>query len=495
MLAHFQFPISDARTFHAQAGLRRERPDWPSPRTDIHPQFVHYFGRAVERRRAINDVLPYESRFCQARRALRFVNLKRDGLGSGNNRFWPHCAFRRLFFDGECVARVEIGLTQDPRSAPLRGMTAHELLGIASGLCDLETIVPQVAREPRRGKFIGQGASLARLFARATKAKEAVDAASIAESLVEDGSPLLLLHLERNEMDFGKVLEGFSPVDGSQVFGARLAFGRLRTRGGVISTWILERGSATEEEVRSLRLCVLRLHAEQEALDIVLKQIKRNRLLEPFDAGKVDLLNAYLNNQTRLLSRDQWGGVSQRAVLAAYDAAEQVSPPSAKGDLAERYEGARNQVWKKVEDYQARRAAVRLVKVVNVEQGGIVVDKSITVNQSGTGNVLNIAEYMSGVTNNVNNNLANAQADDDLKALVRALTDQIGSLSKQVDPKHTQNMGDSAETISKEMAKSEPRREWYEVSLKGLKEAAEAVGELGKPILETVKKLWPLLLP
>jgi hypothetical protein len=56
-------------------------------------------------------------------------------------------------------------------------------------------------------------------------------------------------------------------------------------------------------------------------------------------------------------------------------------------------------------------------------------------------------------------------------------------------------MGSDVETLSKEMSQPKPRRAWYELSLKGLREAAEAVGEIGKPIVETVKLLWPLLLP
>ena len=122
-------------------------------------------------------------------------------------------------------------------------------------------------------------------------------------------------------------------------------------------------------------------------------------------------------------------------------------------------------------------------------------DKSVTVNQSGSG-IVNIAEYMSNVTNTVTSNLDRAPGQaSEVKDLVRALTEQIAALSKQVDPKQTQNMGDAVETISKEMTKSEPRRAWYDLSLKGLKEAAEALGEVGTPILGIVKKLWPLLLP
>jgi hypothetical protein len=49
--------------------------------------------------------------------------------------------------------------------------------------------------------------------------------------------------------------------------------------------------------------------------------------------------------------------------------------------------------------------------------------------------------------------------------------------------------------LTEELASPEPDREWYRVSLNGLKQAAETVGELAVPIITTVKALLPILLP
>jgi hypothetical protein len=63
-----------------------------------------------------------------------------------------------------------------------------------------------------------------------------------------------------------------------------------------------------------------------------------------------------------------------------------------------------------------------------------------------------------------------------------------------VDPALAQKMGKNAKKLSEEMAESQPDRKWYELSLDGLKEAAEAVGAIATPIITTVGKLRPLLL-
>jgi hypothetical protein len=44
------------------------------------------------------------------------------------------------------------------------------------------------------------------------------------------------------------------------------------------------------------------------------------------------------------------------------------------------------------------------------------------------------------------------------------------------------------------MAQAEPRQAWYELSIKGLKDAAETVGEIALPIISTLQKIAPLLI-
>jgi hypothetical protein len=350
----------------------------------------------------------------------------------------------------------------------------------------------RVGAGPTENKLLRQGSALARLYALATVSQSSAIQVARAETLVEAGSPLVLVELDMSEADFPLIPDGFATVPRKKARGANLVFGRVKTRVGVVGVWILQRGTATREHHRSLRLCLMRLHAEQETLDLLLKRIQRNQLLNPPDPTIVDNLDDYFNERTHFINRREWGGVDQSAIREAFDAAEQVTPPLTRRNLVERYEGARKQVWKKIEEYQVRRAAVREVYVTNVNEGGTVVNKNITVNQSGTG-IVNVAEFMSGVTNTVTNNLEKSSSGEDVKALVKQLADQITAISAKVDPKQTQRMGNDLQTLTTEMAQQEPRRAWYELSLRGLKEAAEAVGEIAKPVIETVSKLMPLL--
>jgi hypothetical protein len=121
------------------------------------------------------------------------------------------------------------------------------------------------------------------------------------------------------------------------------------------------------------------------------------------------------------------------------------------------------------------------------------VEKNTTINQSG-GGIINVAEYMTGVTNTVNNSLEKSTASDEIKKLVAELTAQISAVASKVDPAKTQKLGKNLEVLSKELAQPEPERAWYDLSLKGIKEAAEAIGQIATPILGVVAKLSALLL-
>lgn len=496
MLLVYQFPVADTRPFVSAFHQRLEKPHWPSPRTDTPPQFVHFFGKAVDRRRGADEAFTDELTFCLARRGIRFKDLGSRLLGLPAAAFSPALAFRRLFCDGRTVVRVEIGVTHDERRRHPKDLNATQVLQIASEASAVQTWVPVTADAERAWKpLLGQGKNLAQLYARGSKPRK--NGVTIAlDPLVTAGRPLLLIELESRKSI--TLPSSFTAVDAARTRGALLHFGRLQTTAGVVATWVVQPGTAVRADLRSLRLCLLRLHAERECLDVVLNQIHARRIPEavPDDAQNIyaDELNRYLNVATRVINGKEWSsGISQSAIIDAYDAAESVTPAAKRSLLTTRFDGARRQVWLKVEDYQERRAATRVVQVTRIEEGATYVDKNITItNNSG---VINIAEYMNNVTNAVNNNLQQSTAPAELQALVKQLTEQIKEISTKVDSKTTQSMADEVKALSENLAKEEPKRRWYEVSLEGLKEAAQAVGELGKPILETVKALTPLLLP
>jgi hypothetical protein len=131
-----------------------------------------------------------------------------------------------------------------------------------------------------------------------------------------------------------------------------------------------------------------------------------------------------------------------------------------------------------------------LINIQEVTMSG----KITTVGPVGPGAILNVAEYMNNVTNTVTQTVGGSNQSKDVKALVVELAARLKEASSSIDSTKAQQMASDLEVLAKEMSQPQPRKKWYELSLDGLKQAAEAIGAIGKPILETISKLQPLLM-
>ena len=109
------------------------------------------------------------------------------------------------------------------------------------------------------------------------------------------------------------------------------------------------------------------------------------------------------------------------------------------------------------------------------------------------GVVLSLAEHMQNVTTQVAQNLQRSEQPAEVRQLVEQLSRQIKEISPAVPPASVEKMTKSVTRLSEELALPKPDKEWCHLSLKGIKEAAEAVGAVAAPVLEIVLKLWPLV--
>ena len=95
------------------------------------------------------------------------------------------------------------------------------------------------------------------------------------------------------------------------------------------------------------------------------------------------------------------------------------------------------------------------------------------------------------------NNLKESKADDAVKTLLEQLLTEIKTLNTKVPATQAQaveNMAKRADTLVTESKSATPDKEWYQLSFKGIKEAALAIGDAAKPVLDIAEKLSPLLL-
>ena len=101
------------------------------------------------------------------------------------------------------------------------------------------------------------------------------------------------------------------------------------------------------------------------------------------------------------------------------------------------------------------------------------------------------------VANSIKDSFQRAKASaapDELKMTLQQLVSEVGKLASHLDPEAAAMAADDLETLTKEASRPKPRKETWQLSVKGLRDAATAVKEIGRPVLDVVEKLMPLLL-
>lgn len=136
---------------------------------------------------------------------------------------------------------------------------------------------------------------------------------------------------------------------------------------------------------------------------------------------------------------------------------------------------------------------VFMAENINISQRKTTVKKEIHFqNSSVTGNLV-----ISDVIKNSSILLNQTNIDEELRFLFRELYKEIEGIANKVTTEQKKLLTEmirDAETLLKEASSESPRRQWYEISLEGLKKAAENIGSVAEPVLAIVLKLFSRLL-
>jgi hypothetical protein len=338
----------------------------------------------------------------------------------------------------------------------------------------------------------GMGTHLADLYVEATtslKPEEAV----FEEEGVKSGRPLALLEYEGDE--FKSLPEKIATLDPDSVCGAKLSFTWIHSKGKDIGLWLLDSTSVLPGHARNLRLCIFRLHAEQQALKIVLQEIIQGRIQYKRSTPSGDRLEDYLNDATRMISKEKWKGISQEAIRSAIGAYDEVVSKGETALLMKQLEGVRLQIRRKVEEYAKERElpprAVNVVVHGDVYQAETVVKEAhsmkIIKTEIGGGNVFHgdvvTAESIKGSFNRA----AQSAKAPDLATALKNLTQVVGKLCEKLPPTEARAKARDLDTLVREATSEEPRPAEVKRLGGGLVEAAKTVAELIGPITTAVQ--------
>ncbi len=418
MIIFIQYPLADLRSFLPAEVGRLGSPIWPTPIPDL--EFVRNFGAIDYRWSGGITGWVAESRICKSKNAIRFVNqLRFEGPYEPLNL---KVGGRHFYFDGLAVAKFEIVLVANPYDIASYPRPINELL---QQVLDADIRFPKLRQGETipTAKIRTAAKLLAQLYLASSTRKSQLG--GLEARWLRHGEPLVLLETYADETPI-------LPPDCTEVaaLDEHVQIKHWWLRGpqkiGVWMTQVQSDSELPRIKLRELRILLMRLHAEQQALQYVLKAISDGEISPASEGGKnpaADRLQRYLS-------------IACKRIFRMSKSAEKLVEPEQVGEVVRKSfdvvsPGQRDALLQKLEQYNIRPQVEEPVKqIVNnyVTVGRIEVDQSKHIDNKGQMIYADGNAQVSQVTMN-----QNVQAPMDLKQLSEALGELLEKMKTDAE--------------------------------------------------------------
>jgi hypothetical protein len=328
MLLIIEFPLSDSRSFVDSDTQYLGYPVWPIPKPDR--DFVRCFGAIRKRWRGGLSGWVSENLVCEADRALRFkrpliyrhryYTTTEWGREARGVSAFAGVAYRRFYFDGQVVAKFEVGIWLDVRGATDE-LSNKQIESVFQHFLKIPVAIPNPNGVSFECPLYKAGGYLASLYLLASTRTQDTENQEVPSWWVQSCEPILFLTQDDawRHLDIpfagksislethisGELSHHFIPLDGYRF--RFWNFHEMCEPWYVQPEWDFSRPKYYETEARSkareLRIFLLRLHAEKECLKQVLRNIAQKRILVSRNTDASDRLQYYLNIATRRIAR------------------------------------------------------------------------------------------------------------------------------------------------------------------------------------------------
>ena len=483
MFVVVQHPFADLRPFSVGARSRLvERPTWPLARPMI--DFVRSSGSVRARPRGGVDEWDGEEVFCDASMALRFPDsMAHVQRGPAVLAAGCRYSFRRFYSQGT-TARIETGLRLAASVAQTAPLPAAWLEALFAWL-SLDVAVGPRGRRAPPVRLIDAGAPLAAHYLRASTQRYKLPLPPlppVAGWLFQACTPSIVI--ETDEGDPVALPRHTSPVTVPAAVG-RLHHAWMQIGARRVSAWFVQRSGSDDPALRRLRIHLLRLHAEREALGALLAAVMQRKLDITQDVVLSDAIQQHLNGAIRAIERPARFGVEQTEMIDVARGAFETLFPGETTTLAT----MRLQIGAKVEVFMAR-ARTQAATINNHHYHGEYMSTTITLGAVTVSGDFNIVTAKS-IENSFNK--ATGAANPALGEALKALSQQVADLVKQLPPDKSEAAARDLEALTTEATSKAPRQKWYQLSGEGLVDAGKAVASMAGPIATAVGTVLGLL--
>lgn len=480
-----QFPFADLREF---LGEETGRLIAPMTRNFIRSSgpIMHRRKGCSERRKGCSENWDGEDSYCRSKLALRFPNHLSERLFSPDSVKATVVDTFRRFYSIRSVSRFEVGL-QVRSQSKVDKISASEWIKLLRDVLYIPMYKRNIPRsnslgeeqkaqnkqQQRHVELIHARKFLAQHYLAATTNRQVNPPVNPQAWWFSPGKPALIIEVDENcslpyVFPYTKhVLD--VPEAAASIFHTWLDFDNQQS----CSTWFIATGKGDPDAVRRLRINLTRLHTERECLNIALANIGtlngyRIVLKEKFN--QLDSIRQYIKKSLASIQADQAFGMDRKSMFVAAHEAFRFEFEGREATL----QSLGWQLAENVENYIRREEDKMRTPTVHIGHIGDKMNFSDT-----TGPIVIKSEI-------VNSSIGGSDKNSDLKEKLKALTIEVENLAKQLSPDEAKAVTRDLKALTEEVNSPKPRNEWYELSLKGISEAAKSVASMIEPITTSV---------
>lgn len=457
MFIHLSWPISDLRAFGDF--VRLKKPNWPNPREDR--DFIRNIGVVRTRPQGGLTGFASEDFYVQASR----ITVETKELA--NRLVIPpsgiRVLFRRLYVTNGPVVHMDIGLSV-----------------LCDNLQDISTITESLLNVPltikgSKAKFGVAGKLIADHYVKNSTPKNT----SVPHEVMAASAPTIVFELRNGDKDWVKLIQ-------------------LHDRKTSSPIWVLSpTQNIPTSQSRALRLTLIRLRSEREAIKAVLNAADSGTLKFEARTPGGDRLSRYLDRADRLFKGQVPDDLVRFMDKSEYEkvlnvalSADRLFQPGAIDRLHLAFEDIRPNMLRKLKGWSAsdekRMELLQTASGIPISHLEVDMSENKFSIKNSTGVAIVGRDGNATVTQTIGSNL---------KDLLDQLTKQASEAAKQLPPEDAKKIMESVEEVKKVVSSEKPVQKWYEVSADGLKDAAKAVASIVPDIGETLLKIQKLVFP
>jgi hypothetical protein len=273
--------------------------------------------------------------------------------------------------------------------------------------------------------------------------------------------------------------------------GLQLSWHRVLWNRRALGVWYIRSDPTADlDAVRRLRIHLLRLHAQREALKHVLRHIALGLIAPQRSSDESEALQSYLSDASGWLLTPSHYGHPQAAMLTTAYGADALVAEGLRASLLHQLRGIRRTILSKVAIVTEPNAN-STETIFIIDQRITMTDQSINIGGISGGTIGAIGQHATVIDSL--NTIQSSKAPDEMKEALATLVKEVTQLAERLPTDQTDQVLEDTNAIVREATKPRPRASVISTFGGHVLDTARTVADFASPIGTIIKTILTLL--